>query len=90
MKEGAYIGAIVALLVYFMLPIYGDYGAPAGILPTGNVVSDAGAFNTYVNNLPFSMLIFFALEILGISVGIAAQKVLGEYYGNNKPTVSNK
>ena len=90
MKEGAYIGAIVALLVYFMLPIYGDYGSPASVLPTGNVISDTGSFNSYVSNLPFSMIIFFALEIFGVSVGIVAQKVLGEYYGKNKPTVSNK
>lgn len=75
MKEGAYIGALVALLVYFMLPIYGDNGAPASIIPTGNAVSDPATFNGYVSNLPFSMLIFFALEILGISVGIAAQMV---------------
>lgn len=76
MREGAYIGALVALLVYFMLPIYGDNGAPASIVPTGNAVSDPAVFNGYVSNLPFSMLIFFALEILGISVGIASQLVL--------------
>jgi len=76
MKEGAYIGALVALLVYFMLPIYGDNGTPASIIPTGNAVSSATGFSIYVNNLPFSMLIFFALEILGISVGAASQMVL--------------
>ena len=76
MREGAYIGALVALLVYFMLPIYGDNGAPASIVPTGNAVSDPVVFSGYVSNLPFSMLIFFALEILGISVGIASQLVL--------------
>lgn len=78
MKEGAYIGALVALLVYFMLPIYGDNGMPATIVPTGNAVSDPVAFNGYVSNLPFSMIIFFSLEILGISLGISAQMVLNK------------
>ena len=80
MKEGAYIGAIVAFFVYLFLPIYGDNGAPASILPTANVVSDAGYFNSYVNNLPFSMAVFFALEILGVSLGIAAQMVFKNTY----------
>lgn len=75
MREGAYIGALVAFIVYFMLPIYGDNGVPATIVPTGNAVSDPTSFNQYVSNLPFSMLIFFALEILGISIGIAAQMI---------------
>ncbi|MBI2541546.1 hypothetical protein HYV80_02450 [Candidatus Woesearchaeota archaeon] len=75
MKEGAYIGALVALLVYFMLPIYGENG-PAKIIPTGNAISDATGFATYVSNLPFSMVVFFALEILGISVGAASQMIL--------------
>ena len=75
MKEGAYIGALVALLVYFMLPIYGENG-PAKIIPTGNAISDATGFSTYVSNLPFSMVVFFALEILGISVGAASQMIL--------------
>lgn len=82
MKEGAYIGALAALLVYFMLPIYGDNGAPATVVPTGNAVSSPAAFNGYVSNLPFSMLIFFALELLGISVGIASQMVLKRVYKN--------
>lgn len=81
MKEGAYIGALVALLVYFMLPIYGDNGAPATIVPTGNAISSTLAFNGYVSNLPFSMLIFFALEILGISVGVASQMVFKKAFG---------
>ena len=76
MKEGAYAGAIVAFFVYLMLPIYGDNGAPASILPTGNVVSDETAFNNYVSNLPFSTIIFLSLEILGVSVGIASQMVI--------------
>ena len=80
MKEGAYIGALVALIVYIMLPIYGDNGSPAGILPTGNVVSDTDSFNGYVTNLPFSTIIFFALEILGVSVGISAQMFFKKYY----------
>jgi len=90
MKEGAYIGAIVALLVYFMLPIYGDNGAPASVLPTGNVVSDTNAFDAYVGNLPFSMMIFFALEILGISVGIASQMILKKVYSPNQAASQNK
>jgi len=81
MKEGAYIGAIVALLVYFTLPIYGDNGTPASIIPTGNAVSSTTGFNTYVSNLPFSTIIFFALEILGVSVGIASQMILKRVYG---------
>ena len=80
MKQGAYFGAIVALIVYVMLPIYGDNGAPANILPTGNVVSSTTGFSTYVSNLPFSMIIFFALIILGISAGITAQMVFRKYY----------
>ncbi len=76
MKEGAIAGALIALLVYFMLPIYGDNGYRASIFPTGNVISDVDSFNGYVSNLPYSMLIFFALEILGISFGIAAQMFL--------------
>ncbi|MBI2650375.1 hypothetical protein HYX04_03600 [Candidatus Woesearchaeota archaeon] len=76
MKEGAYIGALVALLVYFMLPIYGPNGGAATIVPTGDAVSSTTGFSTYVSNLPFSMIVFFALEILGISVGIASQMIL--------------
>ncbi len=84
MKEGAYIGALVALLVYIMLPIYGEEGAPATILPTGNAVSSPTGFATYVSNLPFSMIVFFALEILGISVGAASQMVLRNVYKPNQ------
>lgn len=80
MKEGAYAGALIALLVYFMLPIYGDNGAPANILPTGNAISSTAGFSTYVTNLPFSMIVFFALELLGISVGITSQMVLKKFY----------
>ncbi|MBI2657068.1 hypothetical protein HYX08_00050 [Candidatus Woesearchaeota archaeon] len=76
MKEGAYLGALAALLVYFMLPIYSDNGTPATIVPTGNAISSTTGFSTYVTNLPFSMVVFFALEILGISVGMASQAVL--------------
>jgi len=76
MKEGAYAGALIALLVYFMLPIYGPNGESASIIPTGNAISDPAAFSAYTSNLPFSMLIFFALEVLGISVGIASQMFL--------------
>ena len=75
MREGAYIGALVALLVYFMLPMYGEGGAPVSVIPTANVVSNTGSLNVHVSNLPFSMLIFFALEIIGISVGIIAQMI---------------
>jgi len=85
MKEGAYIGAIAAFFVYLMLPIYGDNGAPASILPTGNVVSDEDSFSNYVANLPLSMIVFFALEILGVSLGIAAQSVLRKAYSENQP-----
>ncbi|MBI2559379.1 hypothetical protein HYW20_08710 [Candidatus Woesearchaeota archaeon] len=76
MKEGAYIGALVALLVYFMLPIYGPDGTPASVIPTGNVISSTTGFSTYVSNLPFSTVIFFSLEILGVSLGIVSQMVL--------------
>lgn len=78
MKEGAYIGAVVALLVYFMLPLYGSNGEAATVIPTGNVVSSPSSFSAYVSNLPYSMLIFFALEVVGISVGILAQKFLSK------------
>lgn len=84
MREGAYIGALTALLIYFMLPIYGEDGIPAKIIPTGSAVSSTTGFSTYVTNLPFSMIIFFALEILGISVGIASQMILKEVYNKAK------
>ena len=84
MKEGAYTGALVAALVFFMLPIYGEHGAPAKILPTANVVSNTGSFNVYVSNMPFSMLIFFGLEILGISLGIIGQMVLKKVNKTNQ------
>ena len=80
MKKGAYMGALMAFLIYLLLPIYGDYGTAASLIPTGNAASDTGAFARYVNNLPFSMIIFFALEILGISLGIAAEMMLGKAY----------
>ena len=80
MKEGAYIGAIIAFLVYLMLPIYGDNGTPASIIPTGAAVSSTTGFSTYVANLPFSTIVFFALEILGVSVGIVAQTVFKKAY----------
>ncbi|MBI3027422.1 hypothetical protein HYY70_04870 [Candidatus Woesearchaeota archaeon] len=83
MKEGAITGALVALLVYFMLPIYGEGGMPATIVPTGNAVSSATGFSTYLTNLPFSMIIFFALEILGISIGVASQMVLKNLNNQN-------
>ncbi len=76
MKEGAYIGALIALLVYFMLPIYGEDGTPAKIIPTGNAISSPTGFSAYVSNLPSSMVVFFSLEILGISVGAASQMIL--------------
>ena len=85
MKEGAYVGAIVAFFVYLMLPIYGDNGAPASILPTGNVVSDANSFNNYVSILPLSTIIFFALEILGVSLGIMAQSMFRKAYSQKQP-----
>ena len=84
MKEGAYIGALVALIVYFMLPIYGDNGVPATILPTGDAVANSAGFNGYVSNLPFSMIIFFALVILGVAVGIAAQIIFKNIYKTNQ------
>ena len=80
MKEGAYIGAIVAFFVYLMLPIYGDGGTPASIMPTANVVANTSSFNAYASNLPFSTIIFFALEILGVSLGILAQMVFKRVY----------
>ncbi|MBI2659572.1 hypothetical protein HYX07_00230 [Candidatus Woesearchaeota archaeon] len=88
MKEGAYAGALIALLVYFMLPIYTDSG-PAKIIPTGNAISDTTGFSTYVSNLPFSMIMFFALEILGISVGAASQMILKKVH-QEKPDNSPK
>lgn len=84
MKEGAYIGAIVAFFVYLLLPIYGDNGEPASIIPTANAVSDSNSFNGYVSNLPFSTIVFFALEILGVSLGIAAQMVFRNIYAQKQ------
>jgi hypothetical protein len=76
MKEGAIIGALAAFFVYMLLPIYGTGGAEASLIPTANVVSDPSSMASYVNNLPFSMVVFFSLEVIGISVGIASQYVL--------------
>ena len=77
MKEGAYTGALVALLVYIMLPIYSPNGGPAiTLIPAGDAVLSTTGFSTYVSNLPFSMIVFFTLEIIGISVGIISQMVL--------------
>ena len=78
MKEGALIGAVVALVVYFLIPVYNDSGIEASILPTGGVVLDGG-LAAYLNNLPLSMVVFFAFEILGISVGIASQMILNKH-----------
>ena len=83
MKEGAFIGAVVALLVYVMLPIYGDNGQPASVFPTANVVSDTNSFDGYVSNLPFSTMVFFALEIMGVSLGIAAQMIFRKVQPQN-------
>ncbi len=80
MKEGAIFGALVALFVYVLLPIYGNNGEPAALLPTANAVKDPSAYSAYVANLPFSMVIFFGLEILGISAGIGSQLVLRKFY----------
>ena len=84
MKEGAFIGALIGLIVYFMLPIYGNDGVPAGVLPTGNAVSSTAGFSNYVGNLPFSTLIFISLIVLGIAVGIAAQLILKQVYNTNQ------
>ncbi|HLG24647.1 MAG TPA: hypothetical protein VI564_06995 [Candidatus Nanoarchaeia archaeon] len=80
MKEGAIAGALIALLVYFMLPIYSPDGIKASILPTGNVVSSDSARDSYFGNIPFSLMVFFALEILGISIGIVAQRAMSKSY----------
>ena len=90
MREGAYIGAIVAFFVFMFLPIYGENGAPASIIPTANVVSNTGSFNVYVSNLPFSMIIFFGLEILGVSLGITAQMVLSRATRKNEYILNYK
>lgn len=84
MKEGAYIGAFAAFLVYLMLPIYGENGEPATIMPTGDAVSSPESFNGYVTNLPFSMIVFFGLEVLGVSAGIASQMVFRRYYKSSQ------
>ena len=76
MKQGAILGALAAFFVYMLLPIYGAGGAPASLIPTANVVSNPSTMASYVDNLPFSMVVFFSLEVLGISVGVAAQVVL--------------
>ena len=90
MKEGAYIGALIALIVYFMLPIYGNDGVPASVLPTGYAVSSTTSFSNYVGNLPLSMIIFISLVVLGIAVGIAAQLILKQVYSKNQQEFLNK
>jgi len=76
MKEGAILGALAAFFVYMLLPIYGSNGAHIGLMPTGNAVSDPATFASYMENLPLSMLVFFSLEVLGVSIGIASQVIL--------------
>ena len=76
-QAGAFFGAMIGLLVYLFVPIYSDLG-PASILPTGNVVSSNAAYNTYISNMPFSVIIFLTLELLGISAGIVGQIIIGK------------
>ena len=76
MKEGAILGALAAFFVFMFLPIYGENGTPASLIPTANAVADPATFTHYIDNLPFSTLVFFSLEILGVSLGIAAQVIL--------------
>ena len=80
MKEGAVFGAVMALFLYMFLPIYGSNGIEASILPTGNVVADQEAAKGFISNLPFSTIIFISLELMGISLGIVAQRLFSEYY----------
>ena len=79
-SEGAFIGAMVAVIVYFLLPIYGDNGVRAVFIPTGNAISNPSDFDNYASNLPFSMVVFLALEALGISIGIMSQIILRKAY----------
>ena len=79
-SEGAFIGAMVAVIVYFLLPIYGDNGVRAVFIPTGNAISNPSDFDNYASNLPFSMVVFLALEALGISVGIMSQIIFRKAY----------
>ena len=79
-SEGAFIGAMVAVIIYFLLPIYGDNGVRAVFIPTGNAISNPSDFNNYTSNLPFSMIVFVALEALGISIGIISQIIFRKAY----------
>ena len=79
MKEGAIIGAVVALFVYMLLPIYGDNGAQATLFPTANAIASPSGLSNYTGNLPLSMVVFFSLEILGVGVGILSQLVLRNF-----------
>jgi len=73
MKQGIIFGEIIGILVYTMLPIYSAEGQRASLLPTGNVVDDPQGISRYVSALPFSMMIFFILEVLGVGLGVAAE-----------------
>ena len=75
MKHGAIFGAIIGLFIYTLMPIYSSEGQQAALLPTGNVVSQSG-FSGYLSALPFSMMTFFILELLGVGLGIAAELYL--------------
>ena len=66
-------GALIGLLVYAMLPIYSAEGQKASLLPTANVVNDPQGMSKYISALPFSMMAFFILEVLGVGLGIAAE-----------------
>ena len=79
-SEGAFIGAMVAVIIYFLLPIYGDNGVRAVFIPTGNAISNPSDFKDYTSNLPFSMIVFVALEALGISIGIISQVIFRKAY----------
>ncbi len=84
MKEGMLFGAVLGLLVYLLVPIYSTDGVQANLLPTGNVVSDITNYNSYVANLPFSMIVFVSLEILGMGIGVIGQWVLRHSYTMNR------
>ena len=76
MKQGAIFGAIIGLLIYIMMPIYSVEGQKASLLPTGDVVNNPEGISKYISALPFSMMTFFILEVLGIGFGIAAELYL--------------
>lgn len=75
--KGAIIGGVFALLFYVLLSSISPYDG-VGVIPTANVVADPVAKETYIQNLPTSIMFFITLEIVGIILGIIGYRIISE------------